>query len=277
MSNSLARLPPSGASYLFGVPLNTPYGGGMPPLSPGLRLEPMHFRERSTAELAAVFAGGWPPFIEADELAAEYLPAVPAKFPELEVALLQHGVLVAAGWGVPIAWDETVEDLPGGYSEALERAVTGHQGRVAPDTLVVCAAQVRPDAVGSGFAVAVLEGLAETGRAAGLGKVLAPLRPTAKHRYPLTPIEDYAAWTLADGSAFDPWLRTHLRMGAQLLTTSPASQTFTGTVRQWQEWSGLDLPGDGAYVVPDALAPLHVDRAADLGTCIEPTIWVRHH
>jgi hypothetical protein len=65
-------------------------------------------------------------------------------------------------------------------------------------------------------------------------------------------------------------------MGAQILGTSPASQTFTGTVAQWQEWSGLDLPGDGAYIVPDALSPLQVDRAADLGTCVEPTIWVRH-
>ena len=75
------------------------------------------------------------------------------------------------------------------------------------------------------------------------------------------------SWTRADGSAFDPWLRTHLRMGARLLGTHRASQTFTGTVRQWQEWSGLNLPGDGAYVIPDALAPLHVDLVADLGTC----------
>lgn len=248
----------------------------MPLLTPGLRLEPMHIRKRPAAELATLFAGGWPPFIEADELAAEYLPAVRATFPQLETALLQNGVLVAAGWGVPIAWNETAEDLPGGYRETLARAVTGHRARASPDTLVVCAAQVRPDAVGSGLAVAVLEGLIETGRAAGLHKVVAPLRPTAKHRYPLTPIEDYAAWTRADGGAFDPWLRTHLRMGAQLLKTSPASQIFTGTVRQRHEWSGLDLPGDGVYVVPDALAPLLIDRAADVGTCIEPRIWVRH-
>ena len=92
----------------------------------------------------------------------------------------------------------------------------------------------------------------------------------------LTPIADHAAWTRRDGSAFDPWLRTHLRMGAEMLGVSPASQTFTGTVRQWEEWSGIEIPGDGAYVVPDALAPLVVDQAADSGTCVEPTIWVRH-
>ena len=252
------------------------YRDGVPPLRPGLRMEPMHLRERPAAELAALFAGGWPAFIGADELAARYLPAVRATFPDLEVALLRHGVLVAAGWGVPISWDETPEDLPGGYSDSLRRAVTGQQEAIAADTLVVCATQVRPDAVGSGLAVAVLESLIQTGRASGLSKVIAPLRPTAKHRYPLTPIEDYAAWTRTDGTAFDPWLRTHLRMNAQTVATSGASQTFTGTVSQWQEWSGLELPGDGAYILPDALAPLYVDKTADVGTCTESTIWVRH-
>ena len=242
----------------------------------GLSVEPFHLRPRPAAELTALFAGGWPAFIEADDLAARHLPTVRATFADLEVALLQDGVLVAASWGVPITWDGTAEGLPDGYSDTPARAVTTHQAAITPNTLVVCAGQVRPDAERTGLAGALLKGLIETGRAAGLNQVVAPLRPTAKHRYPLTPIEDYASWTRADGSAFDPWVRTHLRMGARLLGTHPASQTFTGTVQQWQEWSGLDLPGDGAYVVPDALAPLRIDLAADLGTCIEPTIWVQH-
>lgn len=202
--------------------------------------------------------------------------SVRSAFAEMEVVLLADDVLVAAGWGVPIAWDETADDLPDGYSDALARALTGCREGITPDTMVVCAAQVRPDAGRSGLAVALLDGLIATARAVGLSRVVAPLRPTAMHRYPLTPIEDYATWTRADGSAFDPWLRTHLRMGAQLLGTRPNSQTFTGTVQQWQEWSGLDLPGDGAYVVVDALAPLYVDQAANRATCTEPTIWVRH-
>jgi GNAT superfamily N-acetyltransferase len=241
-----------------------------------LQVEPFHLRERPAAELAALFAGGWPAFIGADEVAARFLPEVRSAFADLETALLQDDVLVAAGWGVPIAWDQNPDDLPDGYSDALARAVLGRRAGLRPDTFVVCAAQVRPDVGGSGLAVALLEALVEAARNAGLPRVVAPLRPTGKHRYPLTPIEEYATWTRPDGSAFDPWLRTHLRMGAQLIGTSPRSQTFTGTVQQWQEWSGLDLPGDGAYVISGALAPLEVDRAADRGTCTEPAIWVRH-
>lgn len=240
------------------------------------RVEPLHARSRSEAELAALFSGGWPAFIEADALAEEHLPGVRAAFADLEVVLLVDGVASAAAWGVPVAWDGSVGDLPAGYGAALGRALAGRERGDRPDTLVVCAAQVRPDAVGGGLAARVLDGLVEAGAGQGLGRVVAPLRLTGKHRYPLTPIEEYAAWTRADGSAFDPWLRTHLRMGAELLATAPASQTFTGTVAQWEAWTGLPLPGDGAYVVPDALAPLHVDRAADLGTLVEPAVWVRH-
>lgn len=57
---------------------------------------------------------------------------------------------------------------------------------------------------------------------------------------------------------------------------SEASQTFTGTAEQWEAWTGLALPGSGRYVIPDALAPLEIDRATDRGTCREPAIWVEH-
>ena len=240
------------------------------------RVEPLHARPRPEAELAALLSGGWPAFIGADALAGEHLPAVRQAFADLEVVLLVDDVVTAAAWGVPVAWDGSVDDLPAGYGDALGRALAGREGGVRPDTLVVCAAQVRPDAVGGGLAARVLDGLVEVGAARGLDRVVAPLRPTGKHRYPLTPVEEYAAWTRPDGSAVDPWLRTHLRMGAELLGTAPASQTFEGTVAQWEAWSGLVLPGDGAYVVPDALAPLHVDHAADRGTLVEPAVWVRH-
>lgn len=236
----------------------------------------MRARDRSEAELAALFGDGWPAFIDSDLLAAQHLPAVRTTFGGLEVALVQDGVLVGAGWGVPLAWNGARDQLPSGYSESLARAVSDHQGGVTPDTLVVCAAQIHPERAGAGLAAAVLKGLIDAGAAAGLTRVVAPLRPTWKHRYPLTPIVDYAGWTRGDGSAFDPWVRTHLQMGAQLLGTSSTSQTFTGRVKQWEEWSGLDIPGDGAYVVPRALAPLVVDHAADSGTCVEPTIWVQH-
>ena len=51
---------------------------------------------------------------------------------------------------------------------------------------------------------------------------------------------------------------------------------MTGTVEQWETWTGLLFPSTGHYVIPDGLSPLYIDREADLGTYTEPNIWVQH-
>jgi hypothetical protein len=51
---------------------------------------------------------------------------------------------------------------------------------------------------------------------------------------------------------------------------------MTGTVEQWEMWTGLNLPSTGHYVIPDGLSPLYIDREADVGTYTEPNIWVQH-
>jgi len=110
----------------------------------------------------------------------------------------------------------------------------------------------------------------------GLGDLLAPLRPSWKERYPLTPIERYVRWTREDGLPFDPWLRVHRRMGAEVLRPEPESMRITGAVGEWEEWTGMAFPESGAYVFPHGLAPLDVDREADRGIYWEPNVWMRH-
>jgi hypothetical protein len=62
----------------------------------------------------------------------------------------------------------------------------------------------------------MIERMREIGHAHGLDTLIAPVRPTLKHRYPLTPIERYITWRRPDGTDLDPWLRTHERLGAEL-------------------------------------------------------------
>jgi hypothetical protein len=106
--------------------------------------------------------------------------------------------------------------------------------------------------------------------------VICPVRPTLKTRYQLTPIERFITWTRPDGLPLDPWLRTHVRMGARILAAAPRSQVITGTVAQWEAWTAMALPDSGDYVIPDGLSVLTVDRAADRGSYVEPNVWLRH-
>ncbi|MDW5325634.1 hypothetical protein [Plantactinospora sp. KLBMP9567] len=112
--------------------------------------------------------------------------------------------------------------------------------------------------------------------AAAQHRVICPVRPTRKARYPLTPIDRYADWTRPDGTPFDPWLRTHVRLGGRIIATAPRSQAITGTAAEWQRWTGLEFPDSGEYVIPDGLSTLHVDLDADRGSYVEPNIWVQH-
>ena len=108
------------------------------------------------------------------------------------------------------------------------------------------------------------------------GDLIAPLRPSWKHRYPLTAIENYARWTRDDGLPLDPWLRVHRRLGADVLSTHERSLRITGTVAAWEEWTDMRFPESGDYVFPEGLALLDIDLDADRGTYWEPNVWVRH-
>ena len=109
-----------------------------------------------------------------------------------------------------------------------------------------------------------------------LRALIAPVRPTLKSSYPLTPIERYVAWTQSDGSPFDPWIRAPRRLGATQLAIAPRSPLIEGTVAQWEEWTGMRFPESGSYVVPQALQPVTMDVEQDEGQYEEPTVWMLH-
>jgi GNAT superfamily N-acetyltransferase len=237
----------------------------------------MTARARPDDQLERLFGDGWPAFITADEVAKQYIGPVRERFADLELVLLDdEGVLVAAGWGVPIRWNGEPADLPGGYAESMVRAVQGQDRGADPDTLVVMAAQVHPDRRGRGLAGELLSALRHLAEQRGWQRVVAPVRPTLKTRYPLTPIDRFASWTRADGAPLDPWLKTHWRLGAKVIATAPRSQTMTGTVADWEHWTGLSLPDSGEYVIPQGLSTLRVDRDRDRGIYVEPNVWMRH-
>ncbi len=127
-----------------------------------------------------------------------------------------------------------------------------------------------------GLSAAILQAMRSTASAQGLTALIAPVRPTLKHRYPLTPIERYAGWMRPDRSPFDPWLRVHWRLGAEFLRVAPQSMVVIGSVEEWESWTGLCFPESGPYVVPRALQPVVIDRERDSGRYEDPNIWMRH-
>jgi GNAT superfamily N-acetyltransferase len=217
----------------------------------------------------------WPEYNRHGDVLNELWPVLDERFTDFQFVLVDAAEeIVAQGHMVPCRWDGTVDGLPEGIDAALAGAVAAAE---PPNAACALAAEIRPGHQGRGLAPEMIRAMAALCRRHGLaGGLIAPVRPNLKARYPLIPIERYATWTRPDGLPLDPWMRVHARLGGRILRTAPRSLRITGSVGEWESWTGLALPETGTYVFPDGLAPLEVDRERDVGAYWEPNVWMAH-
>jgi GNAT superfamily N-acetyltransferase len=220
----------------------------------------------------------WPEFMLHDMVCNNLWEELFVRWPEAQLIAYDDdtGDLVGAGNSIPFAWDGSVPGLPDGVDEVLMIGVAGNDRGEPPTTLSALMAAVAPARRGERISGKLIEAMRGVAAELGLTDLLAPVRPSWKSRYPLTPMDHYVAWRREDGEAFDPWIRTHERLGAETLAVCPGSMVVSGTVEQWESWSGMTFPETGAYVVPGALAPVAIDREAGVGRYVEPNVWMRH-
>ena len=243
-----------------------------------LSMEVLESRQRPDLEkqVRVAFRERWPEFIFHDPISNASIDKVGEYFAEWDLWVIDDGRVVAGGWGVPLPWDGTIQDLPDGYDGALVRSITARESGQPTDTLCIMAAAVAADASRKGLAGTVLTALRRRAVDAGLTRVVCPVRPTLKSSYPLVPMDRFAAWRRPDGTAVDPWIRTHERLGANIIGTAARSMVITGSVADWAASTGMVFPETDRYVVPDALGLVQIDREADVGTYVEENLWMRH-
>ncbi len=231
------------------------------------------------SDVAGVLASRWPAFMLTGHPGHQVdLPALLAvSAPAHQVLLLDaDDRALGVGLSVPLEWDQTVAGLPAGWDAAVTASAQLLASGRTPTMVSALSVTLAPEAAGRGLAGDVIRAMKAAAMRVGAPGMLVPVRPVWKPRYPLIPMERYAAWRTADGEVFDPWLRLHLELGARQLALAEGSLTVTGTVSEWEQWTGMRLPDTGAYVIPGGLAPLQIDVAADRGIYREPNVWVHH-
>ena len=232
-------------------------------------METVRYADRpELLEIRSDVLNAFPAFMNHNAMGWRYWGLLYERFPAFQLAVLDEGVLVGEvhALAVPVEGGE----MPSGWDEAFERGMEAGGGNVVSLLAISVAPSHRRRHIPALLIAAIRRAAGEQ----GLASVIAPVRPTLKERYPLIPIERYVEWRRDDGSHFDPWIRTHERVGGAIVAPAPHSMLIEASVADWQEWTGLQFPEDGTYVVPGMLAPLEV--RGGVGTHVEPNVWMRH-
>ena len=231
---------------------------------------------------AAPFRTAWPEFMLHDETAdlhfeePDFSACLDTSFAVIDPA--RPDVAIGRAFAVPFAFGiagrEALPDT--GWDGVIRWA---HRDRVLGRTATAVSAleiTLLPAYRGRGGSAVVLRAMAAHVRGMGYRELFVPVRPTAKHLEPFTGMAEYARRVRADGLPPDPWLRVHVRAGGVVVKVAPTSMVVTGTVAEWQRWSGMVFGASGPQVVPGALSPVHVSLEQDHGVYVEPNVWLRH-
>ena len=223
-------------------------------------------------------AGLWPAYLKTQALLTYwdelYSPSL-SRFQTIATDAAT-GEVIAVGNSVPFfqAQDTPLPDT--GWDWVIEQGVSAARDGTPVNSLSALAVTISPAHRGSGLAVQLLNAMKPPARAMELTDMVAPVRPTLKARYQLQDFATYCGWRRPDGELFDPWLRTHERLGASIIGPANRSMTVTAAITDWENWTGLRFPATGAYAISGALAPLQISLETGLGTYEEPNLWMRH-
>jgi hypothetical protein len=156
-------------------------------------------------------------------------------------------LLVGGGFTVPVPWNGELDKLPSSIEEIVENGLENRGSTV--NTLIPVAAVVDKRFRGENISAEILKQMKSLAIQRGFVNLVVPVRPTWKTRYPLQSIERYAKWKNKDGLLYDPWLRTHQRLGATVIKCVKSTLEIRGTIEDWEKWTGMIFPESGAYVV----------------------------
>jgi len=222
--------------------------------------------------------GEWPEFMLHDPV-AQRLTECYEKLPDCQFVLTapDSDEVVSIANSIPLRWDEDVNHLPDeGWDWALTKGLDDHSHSLKPNLLCALQIVVFGDNRGKGISRQAVKAMKAIGKSQGLSGLIAPVRPSLKCDHPDVPIDEYITWTNDDGLPFDPWLRVHAREGARIIRACPIAMRITGTISEWESWTGLRFDTNSDYIVPGALVRVRIDLDNDLGTYIEPNVWMYH-
>ena len=122
----------------------------------------------------------------------------------------------------------------------------------------------------------MIRALLELSQSKGLNGLVVPVRPSSKALHPTVSIDEYITWTDQKGRPYDPWLRSHIYSGGKIVRPCERSMVVQEHIGFWENWSKRKFESSGHYEVRGALVPVEIDLDRNVGSYVEPNVWVAY-
>jgi len=224
-----------------------------------------------------IHIGSWPTFFLGDEVNVKYWKKLYDVFPNYQVAITDEAEqVVAAIHAIPLYWGEP-SNLPIGWDDAVLKGFEDEKKNRVPNTLCILAGAVNREFKGKGVSYELIKIMKAIAKNDDIFEhAIVPVRPTGKQQFPEMTIEEYCQKTRDDGLSVDPWLRVHERLRGEILEYCHKSQRITGSIEQWEVWTGRTFQDSGEYIVEGAMLPVVIDIEKNQGLYYDLAVWIEH-
>lgn len=224
--------------------------------------------------------GLWPEMLAYDPTYQKYSAEVDRKFAAFQLAAVISSTprrVIGVAHSVPLHIADPHAELPNtGWDFALENSIANAVAGVRPNSVCGLSITVLPEFQQRGIGRKLIEAIVCLASQRGIPRVIMPVRPVSKERWPNVSMEEFLTLKRDDGFHADPWIRAHQRVGGNILSICDSSMTVLAALSKWELWSGRTFSESGEYIVKGCLAPVVIDTVQGTGQYTEPNVWMGH-
>lgn len=198
-------------------------------------------------------------------------------FPEYQHFLLSNkGDLIGFINTIPFHFQNALSKLPdNGWDWMFEKGINDYEHNIEPNNLGGLQVIVRSKFKKQGYSKEILNFAKTHLHSSRFENLIIPIRPTRKHEFPQMTMASYLELKQQD-KIYDPWIRTHVKSGAEIIKICSKSMTMKGDLMFWESMLNRKIDKSGNYKLKGALELVSIDLENNTGQYVEPNIWIKY-
>ena len=233
--------------------------------------------ESLLVQYRAAVLSAFPKIVLESQVGKAYWPQIEKYFPSFQLFLVDEDQqLIGFFNGLPLFWNRSFGELPeAGWDWLLQKGMQDHMDGKEANCLGGLQIIVCKKFRGKGYSKILIAKGKELKSNQGLDKFIIPIRPTFKYKHPNVSMEEYIRFR-RDGQIYDPWIRTHLSSGAEIVKVCSQAMYTSGSINFWEEILLQKIETTGQYQVDGALNPVYIDIGNNIGEYWEENVWIKY-